>query len=111
MVARATWTAGADWDRLSWVSAWRSASVSGRRGSFLRRDIDGLPGSWGHRLYHRKEIMATGKTNDPLAEPLGARLGSRCASRREHLHPHLGFGPDPLSCRPPSPEWRIGLRP
>src|SRR3954463_11598862 len=39
MIARATSTAGAAWDRPIWASSSRSASVSGRRGSFLRRDM------------------------------------------------------------------------
>src|ERR1700682_2222087 len=66
MMARATWAAGAAWDRLSWVSASRSASVSGRSGSFLRRDIGGLRVTRGHRSYPETPIMATGEANDPL---------------------------------------------
>ena len=61
-MARATSTAGAAWDRPIWVSSSRSASVSGRRGSFLRRDmaasvgrrplIVARRGSYGHDASH-----------------------------------------------------------
>jgi hypothetical protein len=43
--------------------------VSGRRGSFLRRDIGGLRVLRGHRLYGRDDLMAIGKANDPLVHP------------------------------------------
>src|SRR3954463_1037747 len=68
MMARATWAAGAAWDRLSWVRARRSASVSVRSGSFLRRDIGGLRVTRGQRSYPETSIMAIGEANDPLVD-------------------------------------------